>query len=98
MLLHIKLERLVGEKHSSLLGPFVSYEEIKCYEYIPGGITKISRNNPIFAIVISHGDSGRGWARTFYIEMMRLVFFQSVTAVVTTQGTRVRIHNTSFSS
>jgi hypothetical protein len=30
------LERLAEDKHSSLMGPFVSYEEMKSCEEVPG--------------------------------------------------------------
>jgi hypothetical protein len=35
VLLNTTLERLDREKHSSLLGPFVSYENIRVFEYGP---------------------------------------------------------------
>ncbi len=33
------MERLAKNKHSSLLDPFVSYEEYEVFEYVPGATT-----------------------------------------------------------
>ncbi len=34
---YIRLDKLASDKHSSLLGPFVSYRKIKCCKYYPCG-------------------------------------------------------------
>ncbi len=42
------LERLAEDKHSSLMGPFVSYEEMKSCEEVPGAYSKKYKASLIF--------------------------------------------------